>query len=249
MNETVWYLDWQFWAAVAAFLAIILSQLPPIRLWFKRGKLEINKSPRILVHHNVGTPNINMFLSIENIGGSVIRIGSIKLKLSRDGTELPLMTGSEYYDKPDSQRPTMFTAFDIKPEQTWEHTVNFHEIWNRAQQQKHRLQCSKMREVITEKQRVTPQPNTEPHTADEKDIEAVHARFEKNNQWYTGEFKCTVYVYDTHGNELKTDEFKFTLFESEEAEFRTALDDYKYGNGVCYPVTQKQIGIWVDLAT
>ena len=33
------YLDWQFWAAAVAALALVLSQLPPIHLLVRRAKL------------------------------------------------------------------------------------------------------------------------------------------------------------------------------------------------------------------
>jgi len=34
------YLDWKFWSAIVALLALVLSQLPPLHLWFRPRRLE-----------------------------------------------------------------------------------------------------------------------------------------------------------------------------------------------------------------
>lgn len=35
------YLDWSFWAVIVATAAIILSQLPPVILWFRKARIEL----------------------------------------------------------------------------------------------------------------------------------------------------------------------------------------------------------------
>jgi len=60
------YLNWSFWAVVFAAIAIALSQLPPIRLWFKKAKLEIELYSKIAITHKVGNPNLQLHLIINN---------------------------------------------------------------------------------------------------------------------------------------------------------------------------------------
>jgi hypothetical protein len=40
VSSSPFYLNWEFWTVVMAALAIILSQLPPVVLWFRPKRLE-----------------------------------------------------------------------------------------------------------------------------------------------------------------------------------------------------------------
>ena len=44
------YLDWQFWAFGTAALALVLSQMPPVYLLIRRGKLSCETIDQILVN-------------------------------------------------------------------------------------------------------------------------------------------------------------------------------------------------------
>jgi hypothetical protein len=86
MHETSpFYLNWEFWSAIAAALAIALSQLPPVYLWFRPRRLEVEVHPRVGVSHKVGNANISMFLMIRNTGGRGARVEKMQIALPRDG--------------------------------------------------------------------------------------------------------------------------------------------------------------------
>ena len=46
------YLDWTFWAVVVSFVAVILSQLPPVHLLLKPKRLDVEVHSRIQITHN-----------------------------------------------------------------------------------------------------------------------------------------------------------------------------------------------------
>ena len=50
-------LDWTFWSAVVAFLALVLSQLPPLHILFRRAKLDAEGHSQMRITHNIGNPN------------------------------------------------------------------------------------------------------------------------------------------------------------------------------------------------
>ena len=58
------YLDWTFWAAAMAFVAITLSQIPPIHLLLRPKRLDVEVNSRIRVSHMVGNPNAGVIVSI-----------------------------------------------------------------------------------------------------------------------------------------------------------------------------------------
>ncbi|WAG08742.1 hypothetical protein NRZ30_06690 [Aeromonas jandaei] len=243
----MWYLDWQFWSTAVAFLALALSQMPPLKSLLKRGKVEIKKHTMILVHHSIGTPNVNIFVSLKNIGGRDLNVDALQVQLTRDGTELPLLTATGYFADFNSQAMTMFTPLELGSGQAWAHTVNFHAKWNRTQQQKFRAISSKVRDTINEKLKQGPLPNGELHEANLEQVEEIHSQFMNNFKWLPGEYSGLLNVFDSNNKIIMTDEFKFTIFESESNELKAGVDDYRYGYGIYLPISQKQQGIWIEL--
>src|SRR6266446_5318609 len=78
------YLDWTFWTAVVAVLAVALSQLPPLRILFRRAALVMQPYARLIVTHYVGNPNVILHVQLTNSGGRDIRVVSLTLRLTRD---------------------------------------------------------------------------------------------------------------------------------------------------------------------
>lgn len=95
--STPWYVDWTFWTAIVAALALILSQLPPVLHWFKGGQLDIEIHPRISITHKVGNPNATLHIVATNSGGRDIRVRSGQLTLTRDDDEPFAMPLKNYY--------------------------------------------------------------------------------------------------------------------------------------------------------
>jgi len=76
--------------------AIFLSQLPPVLLWFKRAKLEIELYSKISITHKVGNPNLQLHLIINNIGGRKIRVKNITASIERDGNLVATLPAQNY---------------------------------------------------------------------------------------------------------------------------------------------------------
>ncbi|WP_351008814.1 hypothetical protein [Shewanella sp. S1-58-MNA-CIBAN-0166] len=247
MKEIPFYLDWQFWSAVAAVAALVLSQLPPVKLLFKKGVLTIEKHGTIFIHHTIGSPNINLFVILKNIGGSSISVHSIDMNIIRKSSTSFLLKGRGYANNPSDYNFVMLTPFEIEPNQTWAHTISFVDLWNRAEQKEYKAIYSNIRDTITEKNRVDP-GYTKRHEADESDYIKICNFFEKNYKWIDGEYDAEILVKDKENNVIAKDKVKFTLFESESDELRLWVEDYKYGNSIHLPVSQKQYGVWVDLS-
>jgi hypothetical protein len=108
------YLDWQFWSAVVALLALALSQLPPVYLWFRPRRLDVEVHSRLLLTHKVGNPNVSMYVSIANTGGRELRVRGMRLSVSRDGKPLGVLPAQTYFETPSSQSSVLFVPFTLK---------------------------------------------------------------------------------------------------------------------------------------
>src|SRR5438874_532991 len=63
------YLDWTFWAFVVAALALILSQIPPLPVLFRRAAVTLQPYDRLNATHYLGNPNVNLHVQLINTGG------------------------------------------------------------------------------------------------------------------------------------------------------------------------------------
>ncbi len=248
MKEVPFYLDWQFWSTVAAFSALVLSQLPPLKLLFKKGVLTIEKHGTLFVHHTIGSPNMNLFVILKNIGGSNISVHSIDMNITRKNSDSFLLKGRGYAMNPSDYNFTMLTPFEVGPNKTWAHTINFSELWDRAKQKEYKAIYSNIRDTITEKNRVDPPGIGERHEADENDYKGICDLFEKNYKLIDGEYEAEILVKNKAGGIITRDLVKFTFFESELDELRLWLEDYKYGNSIHLPASLKQLGVFVELS-
>lgn len=132
------YLDWQFWSALAALLALALSQLPPVHLWFRPRRLDVEVHSRIQVTHKVGNPNVGMYVSVRNTGGRELRIRAMRLYVSRDDKPLGMLPAQNYFETPSSQSSVLFLPFSVKPGETWAHGTNFLQLFDRATEKLYR---------------------------------------------------------------------------------------------------------------
>lgn len=245
MKDIPFYLDWQFWSAIAA---LVLSQFPPLKFWFKKGKITIEKYGTLFVTHSVGSPILHLFVILKNVGGSSINVHSIDMKIKRKNTSSFILRGRGYAMHPSDYNFTMFTPVEIRPDQTWAHTVSFNELWDRTKQKEYKAFYSNIRDVITEKNRVDPLGIGEKHEIDAIDYQKLCKFFDKNFKWFDGEYEAEILVKDKEDNVIAKDLVKFTLFESETDELNAWVEEYKYGNGIHLVNSQKQNGVSVDLS-
>ncbi len=136
-TEIPLYLDWSFWAVIVAFIAVLLSQIPPIKELVKKAKLDLEVYSKISITHKVGNPNLMLHLIITNIGGRNIRIKDICVSLSRDGKVLFLLPAQNYLQNQNDQNTLLFTTFSLVPNQEWAHIANFLNLFDRVDEKKY----------------------------------------------------------------------------------------------------------------
>lgn len=246
-TPTALYLDWQFWSAVVAILALILSQLPPVFLWFRPKRLEVEVHSLIQVTHKVGNPNVGMFVSIRNTGGRELRIRSLRIFLSRDNASPVSFPAQNYFESPSSESSVLFVPFTLRPGETWEYGTNFLNFFDRSTEKAYREAESKLGANLREKLAAREQGNQELVTAEPALVEPFTRLFQQLFIWEPGEYVIKLVVDAEPGSASFSRQYRFTLFESDSAELHASIDSYKFGDGITYN-SPKHVGVFIPLS-
>lgn len=236
MPPTPIYFDWQFWAAIAAFLALVLSQLPPVILWFRPRKLEVEIHSRVFVSHKIGNANVGSYVSVRNTGGRALRIRGMKASLSRDGKALTVLPAQTYFETASSQASVLFVPFSLKPGEQWAHGTNFLQFFDRPTEKRYRESESALSIDIRQKIAARPEADKAPIVAEAVLIKPFIDLFERNFLWLPGEYVMELAVEAEPGSASFLKKYRFTLFESDSTELRSHIEDYKFGGGISYNV-------------
>lgn len=240
------YLDWQFWSAVVALLALALSQLPPVLLWFRPRKLEVEVHSRALVGHKVGNTNFSSYVSVRNTGGRALRIHGMKVALTRDSKPLGQLPAQNYFETPSSQSTVLFVPFTLQPGEQWAHTTNFLQLFDRSTEQLYRQSESSLRSDIHRKLGQRSDTDKQPVVAEPELVQPFLDLFNRLFVWLPGEYVAELTVDVEPGSASFVKKYRFTLFESDSAELRSHVNDYKFGGGISYNI-DRHAGLAVPL--
>ena len=233
------YLQWEFWSALVALAALILSQLPPILVLFKGTKLRVEAAAQIIVSHRMGNPNLLLSLNLGNVGGSDVRVRAIDFEATRGTGEKLLMPGNQYYESWTSTSAVMLTPFRLKPNEDWAHAVNFFPLLSPEEEKEQRQLSFDLRNNIMAKRALLPKdaPDVE---ADEKVVLPLKALYAKRNRWAPGEYTLTLNVATEPNRASVRKHYRFTLFESDCELLRGVTEQYSYGAWIIFdpPVNQ-----------
>lgn len=243
---TTFYLDWNFWTAVLALGAIVLSQLPPIRLLVRPKKLEVEVHSRINITHKVGNPNVSLVVSIRNTGGRDLRIRGLWLDIQRDGQPLISLPGMHYFETPSAQSSVLFVPFALKPGEAWAHSVQFLNYFDRLTEKGFREGVARLDADIRKKIKTRPQDDQRPVVADQALVAPFVELFKRLYVWLPGEYVADLRVIAEPGSASYRKAYRFTLYESDTKELGEHLEDYPYGGGLTYDV-QRHGGVSVPL--
>ena len=219
-----------------ALSALVLSQLPPLRVLLKPSRLVVEVHSRMSVGHFMGNANVSLVLGLTDSGGRDIRVRQIAMKLVRGERELLSMRGMSYFETPSSKASVLLIPFSLNPGESWSHSVNFVRIFERDREQWMRANISALREDLSarlaERDR---DPNADKNVLVEVNPALVSpfiALFNEIFIWTPGEYSFELSV-ETSQKSFKST-YRFTLFESDSADLRKQTNDYKHGGGISW---------------
>lgn len=242
------YLDWQFWAAMLAALALVLSQLPPVILWFKPKRLEVEVHSRLVVTHKVGNPNLSLFLGLRNTGGRNLWVRAMRISIARDGQVVGTFPAQNFFETPTSQNPILLVPFLLKVGDGWFHTTSFLNFFDRQTERTYRAAEAVLRRDIQAKLAARPREDKAAVEAAPELVAPFMATFERLFAWQPGEYEMELSIDTDSKVRAFHRRYRFTLFESDSTELRSHTDDYKFGGGLAYNV-DRHIGVGVQLTS
>lgn len=226
------YFNWSFWAVVAAFIAIILSQLPPIRLWFKKANLEAEIYSKIAITHKVGNPNLQLHLLISNVGGRKIRIKDISGAIERDGKPIVTLPAQNYLQNQNDKDTLLFTPFSLKPDEEWAHILNLLNFFNRGDENEYRALEARMLADFREKRAQLKEEPKDPIEIDEALVEQCNQFFDRHFIWNTGEYLITINISTNQDSANISKKYRFTVFDAHAEQLKEITGQFKFGGGV-----------------
>lgn len=229
--NTPFYIDWSFWAVIVAAIAIILSQMPPVHRWFRRSRIDFEAYSRIHITHKVGNPNLQLHLILNNIGGRVVKIHGIDIKVDRDGKEVVTLPSQNYYQNPGDKNTVLFTKFSLNPSGEWAGIVNFLNYFNREDEKNYRTSESLLRKYTLEQSKLEENKDTLIQIPDEL-LKPLMKMFKEKYIWNPGEYTISISIKTSKPSANITRRYRFTLFESDSNELSKIKDDYKVGDGI-----------------
>jgi hypothetical protein len=231
------YDDWTFWTAVIAILALILSQLPPVRVLLRQTRLSMQPYDRLNVTHWLGNPNVNLHIQLLNTGGRPVRVRSLVLELSPDdGAEftLPAQTYSRADGTPGS---FLFTPFSLEPDGEWASFVGFVAPLSMNDERTSKQLSKELKADINIKLRNQSQEARDRKELVEGDagcVDKLQEFYKSKRRWRPGEYTAVLKLQCEPNQASQVRKFRFTLFEADIQELDERASRYKIGAGVYF---------------
>lgn len=246
------------WKAIIALLALILSQLPPVRQLFKGKKLRMSIADVVQFTHYFGNTNLSLWIDLENVGAKTITIKRINCFLRRQEQTLQVLTARTFWltESLSREKPIQLPLPEIglKPGERWSGYLLFWDTkaWSKAIESKIKSVISKMRDDISSKDAIRdkemsalPSENRQLVEANPSIMQEINEILRNLKKIEEGEYEIYVAAYETIDHSpLKILGFDLTIFENDAREIFKDIKDYKFGFGVHLPSTTKE---WVQV--
>ena len=226
------FMDWQFWSAGAAWLALALTIAPHIGRRLTRPRIDVEVANTILLKHSIGDPGAQLHVALTNAVGHEVRLKAIFLLLQR-GDETFRINAPGYFPSPDANVALMFVPVRLRPHSDWSYTVNFTSVGqlDRLENKMIRERSSQLRNDILVK-RMGLEKDAPDVSGESKLWEPLVQHFNSAFKWIPGEYQASLVVETEPPNAAQPRKFRFTIFESESQDLRSVVDDIKFGAGV-----------------
>ncbi|MGL5799610.1 MAG: hypothetical protein ACRCYN_06040 [Plesiomonas sp.] len=246
-SVTPFYEDWKFWSFVISGLAVILSQIPPLRILIRPKRLDVEVHSRINITHQIGNPNVSLHISLGNNGGRKLRIKGLKLNIQKDGKEIISLPAQNYFESQSDKTSVLFVPFTLMPDEYWSHTVNFLNLYDRPTEKSFREAATALKLDIQNKLRERSEHDKSEVIAEPELVKPFYDLFERLFIWEPGEYIFELTVDSHPSSSTFKKKYRFTLFESDTKDLTEHKKDYKFGGGPIVTVNS-HIGLFIAIS-
>lgn len=239
-SHSPWYLDWAMWAFIVALVAFVCSQIPPLRIAFKKRRLEINVHSRISLNHTVGNPIIDILVGLRNVGGRKLHVKNLTFHLSRDNKALPDLPAKSFFETGTATNSVIFIPFTLKPEEQWTHSVSFYNELERQDERSHRENMAALLAEVRRMCAARLPGDTAPVSAESRFIKPVIDMEERLFSWFPGDYVCELEVLVEPGDISFKSKYRFTVFDPESEILKARRADYNQGATLLFNVDESK---------
>lgn len=256
-------------SAFVAVSAFILSQVPPIKKWFKGKRLRQVVAQQLqFIHGEFGLTYIYLWIDLENIGGETIIVKRIKGFLFLNDTLLQPLIANTYWltESLSSATPWTlpFSEVALKPDERWSRYITLAGIdsYTKDIELKIKDLILKVKEDATKKERErnskmadTPIEKRPPIEVDMIYVDDALKIVDKLKKIQVGDYKLLICAYDDPDDKeddkkpLATKGFEFTLYPDQVNDIFKDIDkdQYKYGYGLDLPTQVKLKPVYINI--
>jgi hypothetical protein len=239
-SATKWYRQTAFWAVIISVIALILSQLPPIRTWIPNQDVKIEVGNRIGFPSNMGIPGYQILVDLKNTGNRSLTISNLGLEVTYpNGTAKRVDAISYIKILPGQSEPQSFpiTSIKLNAGEGWTEMVGFTATPSPSEEEEiNRLRLQIYQSYLSKVKAMSPsQYNPSfPIEVDSKVVAEASNFFNQKFDLEKGIYKAAV-ICDINGRKATLKKFEFTLYDYHINMYKSQAEDYKYGWGVYAP--------------
>lgn len=256
-------------SAFVAVSAFILSQVPPIKKWFKGKRLRQVVAQQLqFTHGEFGLTWIYLWVDLENIGGKTTTVKRIKGFLFLNDKLLQPLIANTYYlteSLPSATPWTLpFSEIALKPEERWSRYITLVDIdsYTKDIELKIKDLILKIKEDATKKEMErnknmanTPIEKRPPIEVDMTYVNDALEIVDKLKKLQVGDYKLLICAYDDPDDKeddkrpLATKGYEFTLYPDQANDIFKDIDkdQYKYGYGLDLPPQDKLKTVYINV--
>ncbi|AIU71952.1 hypothetical protein AT03_05830 [Hafnia alvei FB1] len=227
---------------VTSIIALILSQLPPLKTFFKRRKPVVTVGKFIALSHYIGLPEVQLYISISNDSYSNLRVRSIDIELTKLGQEKLKLPAFSVFEHISGNTQRGFAPFTLKSDTEWSHNIKFYLPFSGSDEQKHKKIYYALKSDINQKlMENEARPAHEKLALVEADNDLVtelKGIYASKKYWENADYKLKLRIGTDASSTTYENEYDFFLSPPDIEFFDSLVERYKYGNTIL--VTESQ---------
>jgi len=237
--ETPALADWKFWSFFVSVLALIASQLPPLRVALRKGKLFLEVYSQVYINHHYGNPHAQLHVSLSHLKGRKVRVSAITMTVSSASGAVFKLPAMSYQHKEAGKGAFLFTPFALATGDEWSHVVNFFPNISRQDDKLIKDASSALQKDIIAKRHHLEDKDADVE-ADPELVAPFIQLFDNKYKWFPDEYNVLVSVTTDPPNSVPDKQLRVILFDWDVSQLRSTVERYKYGIGILYDISKPE---------
>jgi hypothetical protein len=230
--------DLKFWSFLLSVIAVVLSQLPPIKFWLADVSLHARVSNQIHLRNTVGLIDFGSQILLTNTGNRALSIRNIELTLESPSKTLTKLRGDSFIELMGDGSTTIsypIGIVELKSGDTWSHYVYF--IRNRTPSTLEKLQDLQVRiskDILKKGLEGAFDPRLKEATPDA--VKPALEQFNANFDLDKGDYYLTFRFLGQKDQLLAEERLRLPIYDFHLSLLKSQTDEYKYGYGIYLPM-------------